>query len=87
MEGVFKLAEKQAGIAVNADRSVVYVVQVKSPRKGIEALGTDFVENQYLPKKAIPREVDAIFDAYRQESQIEWNQEFMDEMNVRFTGR
>jgi hypothetical protein len=87
MKSVFALETKQTGVAVNADRSVVFVVQMISERKPFESLGIDYVENQYLPKKFIPGEIGMLMQQYAQEYNLDWNQEFQDEMGLKFLGR
>jgi hypothetical protein len=87
MKAVFALKQDEVGTAVNADRSIVYVVRMMSERRGIESIGTDFVERQFLPKKTVPRDVLQLSMRYAQEYHMDWTQELFDEMGLKFLGR
>jgi hypothetical protein len=84
MKSVFALSTNQCGVAVNADRTVVYVVQMMSERKELGKLGTEYVENQFLGKKSIPGEVEQVILRYAQGYNLDYNQELLDEMGLKF---
>jgi hypothetical protein len=87
MKAVFALKTNEAGVAINDDQSVVYVVRMISDRKGLEKIGTDYVEKQYLPRKTIPRDVMTLSQQYAQEYHEEWIRELHEEMGLKLLGR
>lgn len=57
METAFSLAPLESGVAVDAGRSTVYVIQsINGPRKMSE-VGQDFLENQFMKFKMVPYDV------------------------------
>lgn len=87
MKSVFSLEKLQAGVAVNEPKTTVYVVQMLSDRASTEKLGTEYITQKFLPTKRIPPDVGAVSNFYRREAQLDWNQEYSEEMGLKFYGR
>ena len=87
MKTAFSLASHEAGVAMNSPKDIIYVVQAITESKGVESVGTDYLENQYFKYKKIPTEVMRVARLYLQEFSYDWNQEFSDEMGLKFLDR
>ena len=70
METAFSLVELEAGVAVDRNRDTVYVIQSISGNRPVEELGADYLQNQFMKFKRVPREVNgaAVYYSRREQS-------------------
>ena len=87
MATAFSLAELEAGMARNERKDTVYVVQAITDSKGVEEVGTDYLQNQYFKYKKIPIEVRRVSQLYFQQLNLDWNEEFQEAMGLKFLDR
>lgn len=74
METAFSLAPMEAGVAVDASRETVYVVQsINGPRE-MNEVGQDFLENQFMKFKMVPYDVQRAASYYSGSEQQKANE-------------
>jgi len=83
MQVAFSLKPREAAVAVNGDRSVVYVIQLLGERRSMEQVGTEFIENRLMATKRIPFEAERVSSLYIQEEYFEWRRQLLDEMGMK----
>ena len=86
MEAAFSLDKLQAAAAPNLTKDTVYVIQKSSDRKTVEAIGDDYLDNQYFKFNGTSRDVQNVANAYGQEMRFEWDRELADEMGLKYIG-
>ena len=74
-------------MARNERKDTVYVVQAITDSKGVEEVGTDYLQNQYFKYKKIPNEVRRVSQLYFQQLNLDWNEEFQEAMGLKFLDR
>ena len=87
MQTAFGLAKSEVGMSPNRSKDTIYVIQMVSERKTIDELGSDYLNNQFFRFKQVPGDVKAVSSYYGRELNYDWNQEFTDEMGLKFMGR
>ena len=87
MKTAFSLARLEAGVAANASKDVIYVVQALEPSRATSEAGHDFLSNQYFKYKRIPNEAFQIGQRYTRDLSLDFNQELQDEMEFKFIDR
>ncbi len=87
METAFSLAKLEAGVAPNASKDVIYVVQAIEPARAMSEAGHDFLANQYFKYKRIPNETFQVGQRYVRELSLDFNQNLQDEMGFKFIDR
>ena len=87
MKTAFSLAKLEAGVAANASKDVIYVIQATEPSRAMSEAGHDFLANQYFKYKRIPSETLQVSQRYVQELSLEFNQELHDELGFKFIDR
>ena len=80
------LTKLEAGTSPNTSRDTVYVIQRTSDEKPIEEVATDYIENQFFKFKRIPAQVRDTAAWYRQQMTLDWNSQFVDEMDLEYVG-
>lgn len=83
METAFSLAEMEAGVAVNADKSIVYVLQSLTGTRPVSEFGSDYLTNQYMRFQQIPQNVSQAADYYHRNSQRELAEGLRDELKFK----
>lgn len=74
METAFSLAPLEAGVAVDASRETVYVVQsINGPRQ-MNEVGQDFLENQFMKFQMVPYDVQRAASYYSGSEQQKANE-------------
>ena len=87
MKTAFSLAKLEAGVAANAPKDVIYVIQATEPSRAMSEAGHDFLANQYFKYKRIPSETHQVSQRYMRELGLEFNQEVQDELGFKFIDR
>lgn len=87
MKTAFSLAKLEAGVAANASKDVIYVVQAIEPSRATSEAGEDFLANEYFKYKRIPNEVFQVGQRYTRDLSLDFNQELQDEMEFKFIDR
>ena len=87
MKTAFSLAKLEAGVAANASKEVIYVVQAIEPSRATSEAGEDFLANQYFKYKRIPNEAFQIGQRYTRDLSLDFNQELQDQMEFKFVDR
>ena len=87
MQTAFSLAKLEAGVAANASKDVIYVVQAIKPSRATSEAGHDFLANQYFKYKRIPSEAFQVGQRYLRELSLDFNQNLQDEMGFKFIDR
>lgn len=86
MSTAFGLTELETGISPSANRDTVYVIQRISDEKPIDEVATDFIENQFFKFKRMPAQVRNTAAWYRQQTTLDWNDQFVDQMGLEYVG-
>lgn len=86
MSTAFGLTKLETGISPNAGRDTVYVIQRISDEKPIDEVATDFIENQFFKFKRTPPQVRNTAAWYRQQMTLDWNDQFVDQMDLEYVG-
>lgn len=87
METAFSLARLEAGVAANASKDVIYVIQATEPSRATSEAGHDFLANQYFKYKRIPNEAFQVGQRYLRDLSLDFNQDLQDEMGFKFIDR
>ena len=69
MATAFSLVELEAGVAVDNKRETVYVIQSISGMRPVDELGADYLQNQFMKFKRVPREVNGAAVYYSRQEQ------------------
>ena len=87
MSTAFELKKSGVGMSPNRSKDTIYVIQMVSDRKTVDELGSDYLNNQFFRFKQVPNDVKAVSSYYGRELNYDWNQQFSDEMGLKFMGR
>ncbi len=88
METVFDLKENQAGVALNDSHDTVYVIQlIKESEVSIEEIGNEYLEKQFFTFKHLPNEVTTLAEIYLRKLNFQWQDEFLDDMQLKWIAR
>lgn len=87
MSTAFGLAKLEAGVAPNATKDTIYVIQAIEPARNVSESGYDFLSNQYFKYKRIPNEAFQVGQRYTRDLSLTWNEELQKQMNFKFLDR
>ncbi|MDG1873893.1 MAG: hypothetical protein P8J27_08275, partial [Mariniblastus sp.] len=87
MSTAFALGKNEAGVAPNASKDTVYLIQAIQPTRSVAEVGEDFLANQYFKFKRIPNEAFQVGQRYTRDLSLVWNEELQKSMNFKFVDR
>ena len=81
MSTAFGLKRGEAGVAANARRDTIYVIQPISDAESVAEYGDKYLKDQLFKFQRIPTDVGLVNAHYFQEKQFNWQQKYQDSMD------
>ena len=81
MSTAFGLERGEAGVAANARRDTIYVIQPISANESVAEYGEKYLKDQLFKFQRIPTDVGLVNAHYFQEKQYEWQQKYQESMD------